>query len=132
MSMIPQELQTHWAAPSPLLTIHHEQDYDRAIARLNHLLAEVGTDEAHPRYELLDTLATIIHAYEEQHHAIPHATGVEVLQYLMEEHELTQAQLPEVGSQGVVSEILQNKRKLNVRQIRALAQRFGVSPAIFF
>jgi HTH-type transcriptional regulator/antitoxin HigA len=49
----------------------------------------------------------------------------------MEEHELTQSDLPEVGSQGVVSEILNGKRELNVRQIRALAERFGVSTAVF-
>ena len=49
----------------------------------------------------------------------------------MEEHGLTQSDLPEVGSQGVVSEILSGKRELNVRQIRVLAQRFGVSSAVF-
>jgi HTH-type transcriptional regulator / antitoxin HigA len=40
--------------------------------------------------------------------------------------------LPEVGSQGVVSEVLKGKRELNIRQVRALAQRFHVSPAVFF
>lgn len=39
--------------------------------------------------------------------------------------------LPEIGSQGVVSEILNGKRELNVRQIRALADRFHVSPSVF-
>lgn len=33
--------------------------------------------------------------------------------------------------QGVVSEILNAKRDLNVRQIRALAKRFHVSPTVF-
>jgi HTH-type transcriptional regulator/antitoxin HigA len=49
----------------------------------------------------------------------------------MDEHGLTQSDLPEVGSQGVVSEVLSGKRDLNVRQIRALAKRFGVSTAVF-
>jgi len=49
----------------------------------------------------------------------------------MEEHDLTQGDLPEISSQGVVSEILSGKRELNVRQIRALASRFQVSPAVF-
>ncbi len=44
---------------------------------------------------------------------------------------LTQSDLPEIGSQAVVSEVLNGKRDLNVRQIRALATRFGVSPAVF-
>jgi HTH-type transcriptional regulator/antitoxin HigA len=49
----------------------------------------------------------------------------------MEEHGLSQSGLPEIGSQGVVSEILSGKRGLNVRQIARLAARFGVSPALF-
>jgi HTH-type transcriptional regulator/antitoxin HigA len=132
MSVITKELQAHWAAISPLLMIHNEREYDLAIARLNHLLDEVGTNEQHPLYELLDTLGAMIHTYEERHFSIPECSGAEVLQYLMEEHGLTQSDLPEVGSQGVVSEILRGKRELNVRQIRALAGRFQVSPAVFF
>jgi HTH-type transcriptional regulator/antitoxin HigA len=49
----------------------------------------------------------------------------------MEQHGLRQADLPEIGSQGVVSEILSGRRELNLRQIRALSERFGVSPATF-
>jgi HTH-type transcriptional regulator/antitoxin HigA len=79
----------------------------------------------------LDTLGIVIYAYEEKHYPIPDCSGVEVLHYLMEEHGLKQSDLPEVGSQGVVSEILSGRRELNVRQIRALAQRFGISPAVF-
>jgi len=49
----------------------------------------------------------------------------------MEEHQVVQSNLKEVGSQGVVSEVLNGKRDLNVRQIRALAKRFHVSPGAF-
>ena len=58
-------------------------------------------------------------------------SGLEVLKYLMEQHSLTQSDLPEIGSQGVVSEVLRGKRELNVRQIEKLAARFHVSPAAF-
>jgi len=34
----------------------------------------------------------------------------------------------DAGSQGVVSELLAGRRRLNVRQIPALAARFGVDP----
>ena len=74
---------------------------------------------------------TVVHAWEEQHYPMPKLEGAEALRFLMEEHDLTQSDLPEVGSQGVVSEILGGKRALNVRQIRALSERFGVSPAVF-
>ena len=112
-------------------SIANEAEYDQAIVRLNELLDEVGTDEQHPLYELLDTLGVLIEAYEQTHHPMPASNGVDVLRYLMEEHTLYQADLPEVGSQGVVSEILNGKRELNLRQIRALAERFHVSPAAF-
>ncbi len=131
MSTIPRDLYLHWKKIAPLLSIRNEREYDRAVVRLNELLDEVGTDEAHPLYGLLDTLGTLVHAYEEAHLPMPQAGGAEVLHYLMEEHGLTQSELPEVGSQGVVSEILSGKRELNVRQVRALAQRFHVSPAAF-
>jgi HTH-type transcriptional regulator/antitoxin HigA len=50
----------------------------------------------------------------------------------MQQHGLSQGDLPEIGSQGVVSEILRGKRELNRRQIEALARRFHLSPAVFF
>ena len=131
MTVMSHELQQHWTALSPLLSIRAEHAYDLAVERLNHLLDEVGTDEQHPLYTLLDTLGTLIHAYEEQHHPMPECSGVDVLRFLMDEHGLTPSDLPEVGSQGVVSDILRGKRELHVRQIRALAQRFQVSPAVF-
>jgi HTH-type transcriptional regulator/antitoxin HigA len=39
--------------------------------------------------------------------------------------------MKEIGSQGVVSEVLSGKRSLNSRQIKALSERFAVSPAVF-
>jgi HTH-type transcriptional regulator / antitoxin HigA len=131
MTVIPHELQQHWTAISPLLSIRNEHEYDLAVERLNRLLDEVGTDEQHPLYTLLDTLRTLLHAYEEQHHSMPECSGADVLRFLMDEHGLTQSNLPEIGSQGVVSEILRGKRELNIRQIRTLAKRFHVSPAVF-
>jgi HTH-type transcriptional regulator/antitoxin HigA len=49
----------------------------------------------------------------------------------MEKHGLKQSDLTEIGSQGVVSEILSGKRQLNVRQVKMLSNRFKVSPAVF-
>lgn len=131
MSVMTQEFVEHWTIVQPVLSIRHEDDYDRAVAQLNQLIDEIGTNEQHPLYDLLDTLGTLIHAYEEAHYPMPDASGRDCLRYLMEEHYLKQVDLPEIGSQGVVSEILNGKRKLNVRQIEALAQRFHVSPAVF-
>ena len=111
----------------PLGVLRSEKDYQKAMAMLD----EIGQDEAHPLADLAEALALFIHSYEETHAKIREATGPEVLRSLMEVHGLTQSELPEIGSQGVVSEILSGERELNIRQIRRLAKRFGVSPAVF-
>lgn len=132
MSAAIHAIQDHWAYVGPFLVIRNEQDYQHAIERLNFLIDEVGTNEQHPLYEFLDTLGSLIHTYEEEHYPIPESSGIDILSFLMDEHGLKQADLPEIGSQGVVSEIMHGKRSLNVRQMRALAARFCVSPAVFF
>ena len=132
MTAIAAELKKQWVEIAPLLTIRNEQDYDAAVERLNALLDEIGDDEEHPLYSLLDTLGIIIEAYDNENYPVPDCSGVDALIYLMEEHSLSQSQIPEIGSQGVVSEILSGKRKLNVRQIEVLAKKFKVSPATFF
>lgn len=131
MTLLTNELQTHWANIAPLLSIRNEREYNVAVKRLNALLDEIGDNEKHPLYGLMDTLGSLIALYEEEHYPIPEATGADVLRFLMDEHGLAQSDLPEIGSQGVVSEILNGKRELNVRQIRGLAKRFKVSPAVF-
>lgn len=131
MNTIISQAQLHWQEIAPFSTINSDREYSQAVDRLNILIDEIGTDEAHPLYSLLDTLGILIEAYEEEHYSIPDCNGVDILIYLMEEHSLSQSDLPEIGSQGVVSEILNNKRELNIRQIRALAKKFNISPAVF-
>ena len=116
---------------APLLAIRNEREYEAAVAQLNDLVDEVGDHPKDPRYRFIDTLSVLIEAYDEEHHEIPDASGLELLKFLMEQHGLSQGDLPEVGSQGVVSEILRGKRELNVRQIQALARRFHLPAGAF-
>ncbi len=115
----------------PLGVLHTKAEYNRAVAVLDDILDEIGQQETHPLADLAETLALSIEAYEDTHIAMPDASGSEILRSLMEDHELAQSDMPEIGSQGVLSEILSGKRDLNVRQIAQLAARFGVSPALF-
>lgn len=131
MSVITSEMQVHWHSLQPLFLIRDEAEYDEAIATLNALLDEVGNNEQHPLSELLNVLGTVIHAYEEKHYPIPECSGIDVLQALMEEHQLEPAALPELGAPNIVAQILNEERELTVSQIRALAARFRISPAAF-
>lgn len=55
-----------------------------------------------------------------------------MLAYLMNLQGLTQKDLAkEVGGQPIVSKILKGERDLNIRQVKALAKRFKVSPEVF-
>jgi HTH-type transcriptional regulator/antitoxin HigA len=129
-----QELAQAWGelqAIVPVTAIHNEQQYERAIETLDTLLDIVGEDETHPLYELLDTLGTLVHTYEEEHYPAPAVTGVDVFKFLMEEHQLNLSSFPEIGQEEEVSKLLASKRELKVSEIRALSNRFRVSPASF-
>ena len=117
---------------APMLAIRNAKEYDAAVARLNELLDEVGDNPRDPRYRLVDTLSVLIEAYDDEHHKIPEVSGLDLLKFLMEQHGLAQGDLPEVGTQGVVSDILHGRRALNVRQIAGLSKRFNLPPGAFF
>lgn len=136
------DLQAHWPPIAPVFLIRSEGEYDLAVERLNKLLDGIGTNEKHPLYGLLDTLGTLIHSYEAEHHVIPDARGPEVLQYLMEEHGVSVADLSNVadpktierflaGDGDSVERYLAGESELTVEQLRLLARRFHVSPAAF-
>jgi HTH-type transcriptional regulator/antitoxin HigA len=115
----------------PFVAIRTQAEYDRAVATLNWLVDEIGDNPRDRRYRLIETLSVLIEAYDDEHHSLPDASGIDTLRFLMDEHGLSQGDLPEIGTQGVVSEILSGRRQLNVRQIQALAARFGVNPGAF-
>lgn len=124
-------LEKSWSVLRPLLTIRNETEYQQSVEQLNNLIDQVGTDEHHHLYSLLDTLGILIEAYETEHVQIPDATGVEILQHLMAEHGLTPADLPEIGAPEDVLKVLSGEQELSLRQMRAVSQRFQVSPAVF-
>ena len=118
-------------AATDISPIRDEGHYARMTKILECLLDEAGSDESHPIMGLVDIVADLINDYESEFQPLPQTNGVDALKFLMEQHKLKQADLCEIGSQGVVSEILTGKRELNLRQVRALSERFGVSADTF-
>lgn len=131
LTTLPPDINTHWSAISPILTIRNEEEYEQAIKRLNNLIVQIGTNEQHPLYNLLDTLGTLIEAYETEHYSIPNCSGNDILTYLMEEHGLGLSDLPEIGTSEKIEAILSKKQNLTLSQIEQLAQRFKVQPRVF-
>ncbi len=107
-------------------------EYDRLSEILDSLLDTVGEDETHELMGLIDFVSSMLERYDERkQYQAKDISGITALKFLMEQHHLKQSDLPEIGSQGVVSEILQGKRKLNVNQIKKLSIRFHVSYETF-
>lgn len=133
-ALAPNKLMVAWNHLQtfvPLTVIRTPDQYDQALVSLDSLLQEVGDDEAHPLAEVVDTLGTLIHAYEEAQFPMGQVSGLEVLQYLMEEHALTMNDVPEIGSAAQVQAILTHQHTLTLPMIYALARRFGLPPATF-
>jgi len=121
-----------WHAISEVVsTIHTQSQYNKTLAVLDELIDEVNKKSDPVKESLIDTLGTLVKDYEDRRIDEPKGDAVGVLKYLLEEHGLGQNDLQEIGSQGVVSEILNGKRKLNLRQIAALSKKFSVSPSVF-
>jgi HTH-type transcriptional regulator/antitoxin HigA len=118
----------------PLKPIETEKDHKIALSVvekiMNFITTEKNPDEGIKIY--LKTLSDLIGDYEDSKFKSGSVNGKEMLAYLMDLQGLNQSDLAkEVGGQPIVSKILKGERELNLRQIKALAKRFKVSPEVF-
>jgi HTH-type transcriptional regulator/antitoxin HigA len=124
----------------PLRPLGTEEEYKigrHIVSRLLVLLesedAEVQASQAGIE-KYLKNLAGIVEAYEKNTYPDvgKNVSGKDMLKFFMESNGLQQGDLKkELGGQPVVSAILRGERKLNLRQISALAVRFNISPEVF-
>lgn len=122
----------YWDYVAPIMKYpSNRNECDKLIEELDELLDIVGNDENHRLIGLIDIISGLISTYEAAHSPAITDKGIDALKFLMHVHQLSQSDLPEIGSQGVISELLSGKRTLNVRQIKLLAKRFHVDPNTF-
>jgi len=98
--------------------IKTNEDYELALARLSDLTdARRGT----PQGDELDILATLVDAYESQRFPIETPDPVAAILFRMEQMGYKRRDLePFIGTRARVSEVLNRKRSLSIRQIRQL------------
>ncbi len=121
-----------WPTIKAIFSVPHSEDeYLALVKTLDSLVDEVGDNQDHKLAPVMETIGNLIENYENQAYKIKEASPVDTLKYLMNEHDLKQSDLKEIGSQGVVSEILTGKRTLNIEQIKKISNRFHVSPLVF-
>ncbi len=110
--------------------IKTEEDYHRALARIDELMdAEPNTPEG----DELELLVTLVELYEEKKYPIDMPDPVEAIKFRMEQLNLNQqALVPFIGSKSKVSEILNKKSPLSLSMMRALHKRLGIPAEVLF
>jgi HTH-type transcriptional regulator/antitoxin HigA len=116
--------------PPKVIRSEEENEYFiEELRRFEEHEAEWG--EAERRFAELLTL--LIEDFEERNYALPKASPVAVVEFLMDQHGLKQKDLVDIfGTPSIASEVLNGKRELNKQRIRKLSERFAVSPELFF
>lgn len=98
--------------------IRSQEDLTAAFARIEQLW---GADIGSPEGDELEILALLIEKYEDEHYPMPPSDPIEAIKFRMDQQGLTPRDLePFIGTSGLVSEVLNRKRKLSLSMIKRL------------
>lgn len=108
--------------------ITSEKEYNKALERLDEIFDSNPKSEEGQEAEVL---ALLIEEYEEKHYSIDSPDPITAIRIRMEELELKQKDLVGIiGSKGIVSEVLNRKRRLTVNMIRNLSEKLKIAAQI--
>jgi HTH-type transcriptional regulator/antitoxin HigA len=114
--------------------IETREEFDHAVAEMERLdRQELRSGKAlSPEEEALRRLLErLVKDYDDQVE-LPHVPPDQMIQYLMEQRGLKQADLlPVFGTRSVASDVINGKREPSKAHIRKLAQFFRVSAELF-
>ncbi len=112
----------------PLRVIKNEKNYKEALKSMETVF---DATEGHLA-EYAETLTILIEHYETERFPIKESSAIDVVRFLMDQNGLKQKDLIGIlGGKSSVSEILHEKRLLNLQHIRALSDKFNVNSATF-
>jgi HTH-type transcriptional regulator/antitoxin HigA len=102
--------------------IHNEQDYEKALDRIDVLMdlnPNLGTSQS----DELEVLALLVEKYEEKAWCINEPDPIEAIKLRMEQMHLKQQDLvPYIGNKSKVSEVLNRKIGLSLNMVYNLAK----------
>ena len=104
--------------------IKTEEDYKQSLIRLEQIFhADIDSKEG----DEAEVLSILIEKYEDEHYPIVAPDPIEAIKFRMEQMNMTRADLAEIiGYKSRVSEILNGKRKLNLRMIKNLHDKLNI------
>lgn len=104
--------------------IHSDRDYTAALARVEVLM---DLDRSQAEDDELDVLATLIEVHEDRRFPMDAPDPVEAIRFRMRQMDMNQSDLaPIFGSRAKASEVLNGKRGLTLKMIRALNEHLGI------
>jgi HTH-type transcriptional regulator / antitoxin HigA len=108
--------------------IRTAEDHAAAVRRIEALW---GAEPNTPGGDELDVLATLVDAYEAEHFPIENLDPIDTIQAHMDMAGYRQRDLAELfGSKSRASEIMNRRRPLNLQQVHALVQSWGIPAAL--
>jgi HTH-type transcriptional regulator/antitoxin HigA len=114
-------------APRVIHTEAELEEYTDALFQLTAIESPSPAEE-----EAIELLTLLIDRYERENYPIPAADARGVVRFLMERQGLTQRDLiSQFGTESAVSMFLSGKRKLTLRQVQRLSERFGLPGDVF-
>src|ERR1700683_2468806 len=107
-----------------LIAIENDADHVQAKALVGKLMGSRKSDD---RVRLV-AQARLIEAYERSRWSRSVPTLPDLLNYLMDQHDLLRSDLvPMLGTASRVSEVMNGKRELSMNMVRRLRERFNIS-----
>ena len=107
-----------------LFAIENDADHVQAKALVGKLMGSRRSDD---RVRLV-AQARLIEAYERSRWPRSVPTLPDLLNYLMDQHDLSRGDLvPMLGTASRVSEVMNGKRELSMNMVRRLRERFNIS-----
>jgi HTH-type transcriptional regulator/antitoxin HigA len=107
--------------------IRTKRDFERTMKIIESLLDSTPKSK---EAEVLEVLSILADEYENKHFPIEAPDPVEAIKYRMEQLNLSQKDLAKyMGGENRVSEILNRKRPLTLKMIKALCQNLQIPAA---
>ena len=110
--------------------IEAKAEYEQTLAVVESLAFNQNrTTEQTALYKLL---VLLLEAYETEHYPIPEASSTEVLHHILEASNTRPVDLVGLlGTEEIISEIVNGTRTMSKAEAQILANRFKVSPRLF-
>ncbi len=114
--------------PRPL---HDATDYAAARQAIEPLLG-FGERLTADQSDYLEAVSSFIEAYDRVRVEWPKGTPLDTLNFLLEQHEMSAADLSRVlgGDRSKGAKLLRGERRLTVDHIRTLARHFHIEPGV--